>query len=44
MTAFEELGFTPNEVGFLVEMSQCCFGPDEFDRDVQRYLDEWEEK
>lgn len=35
--------FTPDEIAFLVQMSQECAGPSEaetdFDEQVQRYLD-----
>ena len=36
----EELGFTGSEIEFLVAMAQDCFEPNDWDDEVQRYLNE----
>jgi hypothetical protein len=36
-----EIGFDAQQLAYLVGMSQECFEPNEFDLEVQSYLDQW---
>jgi hypothetical protein len=34
-------GFSPQEAEFLTHQAQEHFGPDDFDQEVQRHIDQW---
>jgi hypothetical protein len=40
----KDMGLSPRDMEMLVGMSQDCFGPSDFDREVQKHLNRYEKE